>query len=278
MRRGNKITKISLLFLVMAAFFNLVSFSLDQLVVQEEDKLRDLLRKKNDELSNIKNLVNIKNTVSSLVSNLNKEESLIYDTLDMNTRLISILNSKDHKFTKNLDQESIKELKEHFSNDLFRLIKSINYKSEKLNFLINSRINEDNIKKQFKEKDLSYIIDFLINVEIKRIPDSLIKDYKFEVATDEKAFIGDHNYQIYRKLYNLITNNFTVVQGLEEFFVVIDEIYENKFIKYLYTVDNYASIKNRNNYFILLSITSQILGVTFLLLLFRSLVGARVHE
>ena len=63
-----------------------------------------------------------------------------------------------------------------------------------------------------------------------------------------------------------------------EFIEKIDKIYIKTFIQYLNVSDVYADIKNKNNFFILLSIASQILGITFLLLLFRSLVSEKVYD
>ena len=44
MRRSPKISKLTIIFLALAGIFNLASFALDQQVVQQEDKLREINR------------------------------------------------------------------------------------------------------------------------------------------------------------------------------------------------------------------------------------------
>ena len=57
MRRSPKISKLTIIFLALAGIFNLASFALDQQVVQQEDKLREINRKVRTYESEIETLI-----------------------------------------------------------------------------------------------------------------------------------------------------------------------------------------------------------------------------
>ena len=66
MRRGSKLLNKSMLFLLFAALFNLVSFTLDQFVVQEEDNLRKVSRNMDNLQTEISTLLNTKNSIKDI--------------------------------------------------------------------------------------------------------------------------------------------------------------------------------------------------------------------
>ena len=102
MRRGSKILRSSFVYLILAAVFNLSSFSLDQFVVQQEDKLREVSREMINLETKISTLINTKNSIQELAFQLIKEESLLYDALDLNTRSVAMLNDNTNLFNKKL--------------------------------------------------------------------------------------------------------------------------------------------------------------------------------
>ena len=111
MRRGSKILRSSFVYLILAAVFNLSSFSLDQFVVQQEDKLREVSREMINLETKISTLINTKNSIQELAFQLIKEESLLYDALDLNTRSVAMLNDNTNLFNKKLGKNDRKELK-----------------------------------------------------------------------------------------------------------------------------------------------------------------------
>ena len=118
MRRGSKLLNKSMLFLLFAALFNLVSFTLDQFVVQEEDNLRKVSRNMDNLQTEISTLLNNKNSIKDIELDILSEENLMYEVLDMNTRIITILNDDEFKFTKNLSENKTTELRKTFNNNL----------------------------------------------------------------------------------------------------------------------------------------------------------------
>ena len=272
MRRGSKLLNKSMLFLLFAALFNLVSFTLDQFVVQEEDNLRKVSRNMDNLQTEISTLLNTKNSIKDIELDILSEENLMYEVLDMNTRIITILNDDEFKFTKNLSENKTTELRKTFNNNLSQLVNRINENAKELHLLIDGTLDNQLINKTMKN-DQKFLKDIL-SFRPELIPNDISKNY------DLNASIGndDVNFKTYNSLYDSVRKIYEVSEDINFLHYKLDKIYIETFIQYLYAIDNYASIKNKNNYFILLSIASQILGVTFLLFLFRSLVGDKVND
>jgi hypothetical protein len=274
MRRGSKILRSSFVYLILAAVFNLSSFSLDQFVVQQEDKLREVSREMINLETKISTLINTKNSIQELAFQLIKEESLLYDALDLNTRSVVILNDNTNLFNKKLGKNDRKELKIYFKKNLINFANRFNLKLNELKKVISSNLDNKLIKNEISIYGYSEKFEEVVNYTPNEIKISILDDYG-KVGTNEYDVA---NYEIYNSLYDQIYENFSISWNLEAIVLIVDEIYTKIFIKYLYVSDVYADIKNKNNFLILLSIISQILGITFLLLLFRSLVSEKVYE
>jgi|TARA_B110000037_G_scaffold126272_1_gene143851 hypothetical protein len=274
MRRGSKILRSSFVYLILAAVFNLSSFSLDQFVVQQEDKLREVSREMINLETKISTLINTKNSIQELAFQLIKEESLLYDALDLNTRSVAMLNDNTNLFNKKLGKNDRKELKIYFKKNLINFANRFNLKLNELKKVISSNLDNKLIKNEISIYGYSEKFEEVVNYTPNEIKISILDDYG-KVGTNE---YDDANYEIYNSLYDQIYKNFSISWNLEAIVLIVDEIYTKIFIKYLYVSDVYADIKNKNNFLILLSIVSQILGITFLLLLFRSLVSEKVYE
>ena len=274
MRRGSKILKSSFIYLIFAAAFNLLSFSLDQFVVQQEDRLRDVSREMINLETKISTLINTKSSIQELAFQVIKEESLLYDALDLNTRSIIMLTDSTNSFNKKLTKKNSEELKIYFKKNLKNFAIRFNLKLSELKKVINGNLNNQLIRNELSIYGYKKDFEKIINYKIDKIDISILDDYG-KVGTNE---YDDANYEIYNSLYDKIYNNFGISWDLERIFIIIDKIYIKTFIQYLNVSDVYADIKNKNNFFILLSIASQILGITFLLLLFRSLVSEKVYD
>lgn len=274
MRRGSKILTSSFVYLILTAVFNLSSFSLDQFVVQQEDKLREVSREMINLETKISTLINTKNSIQELAFQLIKEEILLYDALDLNTRSVTMLNDNTNLFNKKLGKNDRKELKIYFKKNLINFANRFNLKLNELKKVISSNLDNKLIKNEISIYGYSEKFEEVVNYTPNEIKISILDDYG-KVGTNEYE---DANYEIYNSLYDKIYNNFGISWDLEGIFIIIDKIYIKSFIQYLNVSDVYADIKNKNNFFILLSIASQILGITFLLLLFRSLVSEKVYD
>lgn len=274
MRRGSKILTSSFVYLILTAVFNLSSFSLDQFVVQQEDKLREVSREMINLETKISTLINTKNSIQELAFQLIKEEILLYDALDLNTRSVTMLNDNTNLFNKKLGKNDRKELKIYFKKNLINFANRFNLKLNELKKVISSNLDNKLIKNEISIYGYSEKFEEVVNYTPNEIKISILDDYG-KVGTNEYE---DANYEIYSSLYDKINNNFGISWDLERIFIIIDKIYIKSFIQYLNVSDVYADIKNKNNFFILLSIASQILGITFLLLLFRSLVSEKVYD
>ena len=144
---------------------------------------------------------------------------------------------------------------------------------EKFNNLtpdFNKKVNETDliISNNFPNLKKDILIDELL------IDPGLFKTFRFEISDDEKIMddINNENYRIYSEVYNKITR-YGDIQYLSLYYLrVYEEEYINTFSNFFKTLDEYAEQKNKINYYILLSIISQILSLLFLLILFRSLI------
>ena len=92
----------------------------------------------------------------------------------------------------------------------------------------------------------------------------MIKEY-FEKDTDR--------YESYSKFYDKISSLFDVSGDLREIYIFLQENFSSSYVEYFDSLEKFSSDQNKTNYYILLSIVSQILGLTFLLLLFRNLIN-----
>lgn len=292
MRRGTKIQYKNLILLFIAAIFNLISFSLDQLVVQKEDDLRATINKLNTQKSEVDTLQYSINNINNLKSKITKDKISFTDSLEFNTTIIELLNL-DIDIIKNLRDEDIDLLRLHYKNDLYELIYSINSSIDEFKTSSQAIFKNKLIEDLLLSSDWFSLPEFqnkVTNLNINKLSDKLLENYDFYISKKSKdgSKIAENNYIIYTKIDNLIDQTFSFydknnmersyVSGLESTANYLTLLYTDKFIKYYYVVDEYADIKNLNNYFILFSISFQILGITFLLLLFKSLVGVKVND
>ena len=66
MRRTSIVTRTTVVFLILSGIFNLTSYSLDQMVVQQEDNIREITREVNLKKTELDTLRNSLNTLENL--------------------------------------------------------------------------------------------------------------------------------------------------------------------------------------------------------------------
>ena len=287
MRRG-KLERKSIILIIVVAFFTIMSFLFDQMVIRTEDNLRST----NIDLKNTENQRAKYEIMSKALSSFGYDAGLTLYTYYLNRNLIikSIIAAelkKDVLFFEN-KKKNIKDLKydliyqlDDVTNYLDQLY--INYttlysfnkklieeigenKIENLENLFSFHFPDKDFKKEFfiKEKEkyfkMIYFKVYYPNVE----------DY-YEYISDkiEKFNLRDwvevNNYKLLT--LKMIDND---LDKLEQFIVMLDDqiltLEKEEEIKF----NKLKSLNINKNYFILTSITSQIFSLLFLLLLFRS--------
>lgn len=272
MRRSSKITNLSIIFLAFAGIFNLFSFALDQQVVQQEDKIREINRKVNTYRNDIESLIFGINTLEDLGFNVYNSSSTFLDDLDFQTKAVQIFNSKyldesGHLIRRKFTPKQNNYLNKVYKSQLFKLKEYSNKKILDVNQLFVNAFSSGVIFDYLKEKE-EY--NNLINSNKIQIPDDIFENYNF----DQKPSIlkEDNNYKIYSEFYELLSN----FSDLNTDLMILNEelrpIYVKKYSDYVLYLEFFSERKNIKNFFILFSISCQILGLTFLLMLFRNII------
>ena len=84
--------------------------------------------------------------------------------------------------------------------------------------------------------------------------------------------INQSNYEIYSEIYEKISKLREHRYSYDYLLSNAENKYVTKFSNFFNFVDTYAEQQNKINYYILLSIISQILGILFILLLFKNII------
>jgi len=272
MRRTSKITNLSIIFLAFAGIFNLLSFALDQQVVQQEDKIREINRKVNTYRNEIESLIFGINTLEDLGFNVYNSSATFLDDLDFQTKAVQIFNSKyldesGHLIRRKFTPKQNNYLNKVYKSQLFKLKEYSNKKILDVNQLFVNTFSSGIIYDYLKEKE-EY--NNLINLNKIQIPDDIFENYNFDEKPSELK--EDNNYKIYNELYDLLSN----FSDLNIDLMVLNEelrpVYVKKYSDYVLYLEFFSERKNIKNFFILFSISCQILGLTFLLMLFRNII------
>lgn len=276
MRR--KLNSNSIILILVIAIFTLLSYSFDQLVIRNEDKLRNLQIK----LDNLNTEIETYNSVDNQLISLSDYVLVEYSNFRRLNKywLKSILINTDHeksnllsekniqKFSENLNLELIyQRYSEHlydillFNNEIRDKYSDIYWWNKKIFtgevFEIYYSDVFDDIKKDLNNKDLK----FYENIALKDTRDEILKNVRFSDW-----------YDIYIFCHALI-NNLTKYHGYIEMDLTRIETYlERSGLSRVSTIEDISKLSSFKNFFILLSIISQILSLLFLLILFRSLI------
>ena len=277
MRRSPKISKLTIIFLALAGIFNLASFALDQQVVQQEDKLREINRNVKTYESQIETLIFGINTLENLGFQVYDSASTYLDDLDFQTKSVQIFNKAYSNSTledtsgslvrKKFTEKQNDYLNNVYKSQLFKLKDNANKKVLDVNNLFKNTFSSGLIYEYLKESNEFKNLEDLNKIQV---PENIFNDYNFnEVPTTEKE---DINYEIYSKFYNSVE---TFSDLNMDIMLLNDQLrskYVTKYKDYIFYLEFFSERKNKKNYFILFSILSQILGLTFLLFLFRNII------
>tara|TARA_Y200000002_G_C22673365_1_gene661016 strand:+ start:983 stop:1879 length:897 start_codon:yes stop_codon:yes gene_type:complete len=292
MRRG-KLNKKSILIIVIVAVFTVSSYGFDQLVIRNEDKARNLnIKHENLKNENTKYELISDNLLSfSINADMNLKPILLRRNLLIKAYLTSDIQSGYFDF---FVKDKINETKDELewmlmrnlnkivniradmrsqygelyvsNKDIIEEINNSKFKNLKDLFIINFDPFKD-YRSQFFSKDLE-IYTKLIGYNKHWENDSAgLQDYRERALKD---FTNKNWYDVYRYKMFLLKEIEEDTYTLDRFNDLVETQIENSEKKVEIVFEEIKVTKITKNYFILLSILSQIFSLLFLLLLFRS--------
>ena len=274
MRRG-KLNTISIKLVVLIAFFTLISFVFDQLVIQTENKIRDVdfeyERNFNEYLRAKGVLININDLVyraaeknENFIDRAEILEKAIYNIKfnkvyfennfndifesDLNTNLQTIFINRYKSMYLEIFEES---------TDLFRLVRGLPIRSmEEKKFSVSNQDVFDNM------------------MELEKVLNSNTEFYNTYKFYEKKKII---TYNDYLDLRANLRQFLDYYSSSSVYLTQINDVYQNYYIYYGEKNYEYLDTLNKNqnlkNFYILLSVLAQILSLFFLLVLFKTLLN-----
>ena len=289
MRRG-KLNKISYITIIVSAFFTILAYVSDQLVINYENKMRILNLKYQNLSTEIKSL---EKTISTFDTTGFKKDSLIYSEIKQRNFFLKniILLAKDNKTDfadeylkmfrgeENEYEWAIKNIKARAINSVRYMIWEIDDIIEDYRIVFNNPIFEEIdtfskeifLKKFNSYEDLyNYNLDKFNNKNFKNFEDILFtKNISRTLELADWSSIRNYKLLILENLYK-------ETEKLNDISDYLSKALEDKEIQLNVS---FIEVKTKNkykNYFILIGIISQILTLFFLLLLFRNLIKQKV--
>ena len=274
MRRG-KLNNISIKLVVLIAFFTLTSFVFDQLVIQTENKIRDVdfeyERNFNEYLRAKGVLININDLVyraaeknENFIDRAEILEKAIYNIKfnkvyfennfndifesDLNTNLQTIFINRYKSMYLEIFEES---------TDLFRLVRGLPIRAmEEKKFSVSNQDVFDNM------------------MELEKVLNSNTEFYSTYKFYEKKKII---TYNDYLDLRANLRQFLDYYSSSSVYLTQINDVYQNYYIYYGEKNYEYLDTLNKNqnlkNFYILLSVLAQILSLFFLLVLFKTLLN-----
>ena len=271
MRRG-KLSNKSIFYVILAGIFTLLSYFLDQQVIQKEDAIRDMAleienqyQKIDDESGKFEAAMDLQTRVffsshqTSSFSTINYKTHLL---IDSNNAVIQNFNIDDIKRIVRanlflqyiLTRSSIQEL--WSAADKMNFTKS-DYDNEKIRTVINDLFTfNDNFFEKYK-------IEYFNQSYINSVADNSI------LVPDTDGFMR-LLYEETNKLNKKLFSYYEILEDLSDIYLKQEELLE---ANYDSLILEQGKIKIQKNYFILLSILFQILSLLSFLLLFRNFIN-----
>ena len=274
MRRG-KLNTISIKLVVLIAFFTLISFVFDQLVIQTENKIRDVdfeyERNFNEYLRAKGVLININDLVyraaeknENFIDRAEILEKAIYNIKfnkvyfenNFNDIFESDLNINLQTIFINRYKSMYLEIFEE-STDLFRLVRGLPIRAmEEKKFSVSNQDVFDNM------------------MELEKVLNSNAEFYNTYKFYEKKKII---TYNDYLNLRANLRQFLDYYSSSSVYLTQINDVYQNYYIYYGDKNYEYLDTLNKNqnlkNFYILLSVLAQILSLFFLLVLFKTLLN-----
>ena len=283
MRRGIKFSKKAYLVLGLTAFFNLSSIVFDQLVVQHQDKIRVFDSKINNHKLEINSLLYAHKVFDELNFKVHFSAEKMIGETNYLVKSINYFNSNLPKKISDVEVEKIKKIYIEKTKNLAKNFKITLYETKRIFY----KILEDPTLVKFLNQDRRIDSKFLPNEDItklkkyfdgkswagyyfdEKIVDEFLSKYNFSAKTEEDQL---SNYPIYKDFYNEIYD----YNRQKNAFYFLSQGFRGEFNKSFSThtimLEDYNNLQNIKNYLILTSILFQIIGLVFLMILFRVLI------
>ena len=274
MRRG-KLSNLSIKLVILIAFFTLTSFVFDQLVIQTENKIRDVDFEYERSFNEYLRTKSVLFNVNDLVYRTRVKNENFIDRAEILEKAIYNIKFNKPYFEKNFNSSFTSDLNQNLQTIFINRYKSmyleIFEESSYLFRLVRGlpiRAMQENELSEFNQN----IVDNIWNLE--KVLNSNIKFYETYKFYEQKEIITYDDYvdlrSNLRKFLNYYTNSSIYLAEINEIYGK----YYNFFAAQSYShLDELNQNLNLKNFYILLSVLAQILSLFFLLLLFRTLLN-----
>ena len=274
MRRG-KLSNLSIKLVILIAFFTLTSFVFDQLVIQTENKIRDVDFEYERSFNEYLRTKSVLFNVNDLVYRTRVKNENFIDRAEILEKAIYNIKFNKPYFEKNFNSSFTSDLNQNLQTIFINRYKSmyleIFEESSYLFRLVRGlpiRAMQENELSEFNQN----IVDNIWNLE--KVLNSNIEFYETYKFHEKKKIITYDDYvdlrSNLRKFLNYYTNSSIYLAEINEIYGK----YYNFFAAQSYShLDELNQNLNLKNFYILLSVLAQILSLFFLLLLFRTLLN-----
>ena len=276
MRRG-KLNNISIKLVVLIAFFTLTSFVFDQLVIQTENKIRDIDFEYERNFNEYLRTKGVLFNVNDLVYRTRVKNENFNDRADILEKAIYNIKFNKDYFEKNFNDK--------FDSDLNKNLQTIftnRYKSMYLEIFEESsylfKLARGLPIRSMKEEIFSDSNQKIVNSmwQLEKILNSNIKFYDTYKIYEKKEIVTFDDYLDLRANLREFLSYYT---SSSIYLTQINDEYGNYFKYFAKKNYDYLDMLNKNqnlkNFYILLSVLAQILSLFFLLILFKTLLNLK---
>jgi len=276
MRRGITFSKKAYIFLAITAIFNLLSIVFDQLVVQQEDKIRNFDQIRNEKKQEVYNSLNSHKVFNELFFKVHFSASDLITDLNYLTRATNFLNGD---LPKKIEKNKIEEIKKIYNKKIKNIAGRLN-KAVKDSQLIFHKVKKDKMFLKFIERERA-VDDYFNPVNnisilendftklLKKTEYDYLSDYNFNAKTTKEQ---SANFPLYNRIYEDIYELNLLKHDLDDLSVLFRDEFNKNFAIYYIFLEDFTELNNFKNYLILLSILFQIIGLVSLMVLFRVLI------
>ena len=276
MRRGIKFSKKAYIFLALTAIFNLSSIVFDQLVVQQEDKIRKFDHIINEQKQEVYANLNSHKIFNELFFKVHFNAADLITDLNYLVRATNFFNGD---LPKKIEENKIKKIKKIYIQKTKNIITKFE-KSVTDSQLIFSKVKNDKAFIKFTKKERP-VDDWrnplfpLLRLEKdfrklkNKIQYDYLSNYNFNAKTTKEQ---SNNHPIYSRIYNDVLDLNSLKFELDDLADSFKVEFNKSFAIYYILLDENAELNNFKNYLILLSILFQIIGLVSLIILFRILI------
>ena len=276
MRRG-KLNNISIKLVVLIAFFTLTSFVFDQLVIQTENKIRDIDFEYERNFNEYLRTKGVLFNVNDLVYRTRVKNENFNDRADILEKAIYNIKFNKGYFEKNFndkfDSDLNKNLQTIFTNRYKSMYLEIFEESSDL-FKLTRGLPIRSMKEEIFSESNQKIVNSMWQLE--KILNSNIKFYDTYKIYEKKEIVTFDDYLDLRANLREFLSYYT---SSSIYLTQINDEYGNYFKYFAKKNYDYLDMLNKNqnlkNFYILLSVLAQILSLFFLLILFKTLLNLK---